>query len=287
MIKIRFFCDFASNEVLISDVITVSKLKDDKNFNVLYSFTHGNDYTHAILINTVTPHLNIPKKNVIGIAWEPIPFLKLNLQFIQYAKQHIGKYLIGDSVNMGQPFIETFAHILHSPDIPTQISLVGSKTKKMSIMISNKYFAPGHEYRHKLVQQILNSDLDIDIYGRGCQLYSQNHIMDRRFKGPFQNSREMLEHYEYHICIENFQSEHYFSEKIIDPLLCNTVPIYLGCKNILQYFPSNNIIHLSGNINQDMALIRQLYQSPRTITIDTNKIHERVSFKNVINHFLQ
>lgn len=279
MITIRIFCDFCSTSKFISDVIASN---DISNNSPLYKFTDGDDYSHAILINTVMPRLNLPRENVIGLALEPVPFLNLNIQFVSYVKSIVGKYIIGDELCMGAPFTQHFSFMFHTKPIANP-----HKTKKMSIMISNKYFAPGHEYRHKLVQQILNSDLDIDIYGRGCQLYSQNHIIDSRFKGPFQNSREMLEHYEYHICIENFQSEHYFSEKIIDPLLCNTVPIYLGCKNILQYFPSNNIIHLSGNINEDMTLIRELYQSPRTITIDTNKIHERVSFKNVINHFLQ
>lgn len=279
MITIRIFSDFCSTSKFISYVIASN---DISNNSPLYKFTDGDDYSHAIIINTVMPRLNIPRENVIGLALEPIPFLNLNIQFVSYVKSVVGKYIIGDELHMGAPFTQQFSFMFHTKPIENP-----HKTKKMSIMISNKCFAPGHEYRHKLVQQILNSDLDIDIYGRGCQLYSQNHIMDRRFKGPFQNSREMLEHYEYHICIENFQSEHYFSEKIIDPLLCNTVPIYLGCKNILQYVPSNNIIQLSGNINKDITLIRELYQSPRTITIDTHKIHERVSFKNVINHFLQ
>jgi type I restriction-modification system DNA methylase subunit len=46
-----------------------------------------------------------------------------------------------------------------------------NKTKVMSIMISEKLNAPGHKYRHILVQEILKTNLPINIYGRGCELY--------------------------------------------------------------------------------------------------------------------
>ena len=89
--------------------------------------------------------------------------------------------------------------------------------------------SPGHKYRHILVQNILKSNLPIDIYGNGCKYY--NNINDPRIKGEF-NDTTLFDNYKFHICIENFQTPHYFSEKIMDPLICNSIPIYLGCNNI-------------------------------------------------------
>jgi hypothetical protein len=62
------------------------------------------------------------------------------------------------------------------------------------------------------------------------------------------------------ICIENFISNHYFSEKIITPLMYNCMPIYYGCKNIDEYV--DNVIKLEGNIHNDIQLILSIINNP-------------------------
>jgi hypothetical protein len=170
--------------------------------------TINDDYTHAIIINTAMPVLkNIPKENVIGLAFEPVQFLGLTQQFIEYAKKYIGKYLIGDRINLPPLFVEHYGYMWHI----TPLTYLPQKKNIMSIMISQKNSAKGHIYRHELVQKILSSNLPIDIYGRGCIYY--NAIKDSRLKGTFENN-EPYESYQFHICIENFRASHYFSEKI-------------------------------------------------------------------------
>ena len=41
------------------------------NYQDKFVLTGGEDYTHAIILNTAMPNLKIPKKNVIGLALEP------------------------------------------------------------------------------------------------------------------------------------------------------------------------------------------------------------------------
>ena len=138
------------------------------------------------------------------------------------------------------------------------------KPNLMSIVISNKRFAPGHIYRHTLIEKIIELNLPIDIYGHGSNEYSKyeinglNYSFDR-IKGPFEEV-EPYESYLYSICIENYQCNHYFSEKIITPLLHNCLPVYLGCKNIDSYF--DDIISLSGDINKDILLIINIIRNP-------------------------
>jgi hypothetical protein len=129
-----------------------------------------------------------------------------------------------------------------------------NKPNIMSIVVSNKRSAPGHIYRHVLIEQIIKLGLPIDIYGHGSNSYSYN-----RIKGSF-NDAEPYENYLYSICIENYQCNHYFSEKIITPIMYNCKPIYLGCKNINMYF--DNIIKLTGDINQDILLIIEIIRNP-------------------------
>ena len=281
MILIKIFSEFCTSKNAIDIMIRVNDLENrDDNYNKKYSFTTEDNFTHAILLNKTMPKLSIDKKNVIGLAFEPPQFLNINKSshFYQYAKKHIGVYLIGSDDNLGEPFKNGFGYLWHTPykkNIP-------EKKNKMSIMISGKQYAPGHKYRHMLVKEILKTDLDIHILGGGCKYYTN--IKDSRIKGSFNNATELTESYEYHICIENNITNDYFSEKIMDSLLHNTVPIYLGCKNIDNYF-GGMVKHLTGNINEDMKIITSLYKNKVDNNINISQVEEIINIKNLLNKY--
>ena len=232
-------------------------------------------------MNTAMPVLkNIPKQNVIGLAFEPPEFLGLTNEFIHYAQKYINKYYIGEKGSLPSPFTEGFGYMWHKP--PINYPLI--KNKMMSIMVSEKKHADGHLYRHKLVNAIVNSNLPIDIYGNGCKYYTS--LNDTRVKGMFDNI-ELFENYDFHICIENFQTNHYFSEKIMDPLLCSTTPIYLGCRNIKDYF-NDKVILLSGNIEMDMLLLSNIIKNPEQYKkhINLDEVKNRINLiKNIESLF--
>lgn len=284
MMRIKIFSDFCDtneSKKTFETIWETHKMTNYGNEKEIY-ITTDDDYTHVIILNTEMPILkpNIPKENVIGLAYEPIPFLNLNPSFVEYANRYIYKYYIGDIKGIlvnnkplnTPPFIEGYSYMLH---IPPSIHVPVKKEKNiMSIVISQKKYAPGHSYRHELTQRILKSNLPIDIYGRGCPFYGNS---DKRIKGPFKEE-EPYESYIYHICIENFRSNEYFSEKIINPLLYGTVPIYLGCRHIDNYF-SDNIINLTGNLNIDLNIITDIVNFPirHLKNIDCEKIKEKMN----------
>lgn len=252
MIKIKIFCSFSPSDKCKETFEKINYAnrcsfygKDKK-----YYFTNDDDFTHAIIINTAMPDLKIPKENVLGLAFEPIYFLGLTTEFVEYTKNHIGKYFIGDKFNLPEPFVEHFAYMWHSRP-PREILF---KNKFMSIIVSEKQFAPGHLYRHQLVQKIIELNLPIDIYGRGSKQYKYNRVI-----GEF-NDAEPYETYSFSICIENTICNHYFSEKIITPLMYNCMPIYLGCKNLNQYL--ENVIILGGDIGRDIQIIMKIIENP-------------------------
>src|SRR5690606_17793831 len=76
-----------------------------------------------------------------------------------------------------------------------------------------------YAWRERLVNAILSSDLDIDIYGRGWD------ILDARYKGELKNKKDGLVEYKSSICIENCDQEFYVSEKFWDAVLCESFPI--------------------------------------------------------------
>ena len=252
MYKIKIFCPFASSKNCkeVYERINYTNEIDFYGKDKKVYITDEDDYTHAIIINTMMPNLNIPKENVIGFAFEPIPFLGLSKQFIAYVSKNVSKYYIGDKLDLPEPFIEHFGYMWHSRP-PKQINY---KPSVMSIVVSNKKSAPGHIYRHTLIERIIQLELPIDIYGHGSTQYLYN-----RIKCSIDDA-EPYENYVFSICIENYQCNHYFSEKIITPLMYNCNPIYLGCKNIDSYF--DNIFKLTGDVNKDILLITQIIKNP-------------------------
>ena len=279
MYKIKIFSDFCSNEKCKINFEKV--FGSDKN-NKIYIASEEEDYTHAIIINKSMPQLAIPKENVIGLAFEPRELLDLTEEFINYAKIHIGKYLIGNNKGLPKLFVEHYAFMWHNN--PNKLIPFQDKTKMMSLVFSDKNLAPGHLYRTSLVKAILHEKLPIDIYGSGCWLINDSRKY-KNIKGRFE-STEPYEKYLFSICIENYQSNDYISEKLLDPLLHNCNPIYLGAKNINKYF--DNIIQLKGYILFDIEMLKVILKKPQKYynqTYNERNIQHINFFENIHKFF--
>jgi hypothetical protein len=252
MIKIKIFSSFSESK---QSKEAFERVNNANVFNFYgrdqkYFITDDDNYTHAIIMNTVMPELNIPKENVIGLSFEPLPFLDLTTEFVEYAKKHIGRYFIGDKIDLPEPFFEHFSYMWYARP-PKEITV---KNKLMSIIVSEKQFAPGHIFRHYLVEKIIEFNLPIDIYGRGSEQYKYDRVM-----GNFIDD-EPYKDYLYTISIENFACNHYFSEKIISPIMFNCMPLYLGCKTISNYL--ENVILLDSNIDNNINIITTILENP-------------------------
>lgn len=284
MYRIRIFSSFCKSEDCkeIYERLCESNSLDFYGENKNVYLTNDDDYTHVIILNVAMPKIpsHIPKENVIGFAFEPIVFLGLTNEFLAYAQKKVGRYYIGDKGELPYPFVERYSHMWHNPPL----KYIPLKNKVMSMMVSEKADQPGHKYRHELINKILETDMPIDIYGRGCGFY--NYLGDERVKGKFVEL-EPYETYDFHICIENCESNHYFSEKITNTLLCGTTPIYMGGRNINSYFP-DSVIVLSGNLSEDIRLLKDITTNPERYKkkIDVDYVKDKVSLlKNVENLF--
>lgn len=113
-----------------------------------------------------------------------------------------------------------------------------TKHAMCSLIASGKTKQLGHKLRHEVVGWIRETGQDIDVMGRGYK--------------PFEEKSDGLAPYRYSIVIENAREDGYFSEKLIDAVLCNTVPIYWGCPNIAEFFDTGGMV-----ICHDMADIQR------------------------------
>ncbi|WP_170357139.1 glycosyltransferase family 10 [Ruegeria arenilitoris] len=112
--------------------------------------------------------------------------------------------------------------------VPEWQDLSVVKTRSCSLIASAKRDLEGHQLRHRLIDWARDTGADIDIMGRGYQ--------------PFENKSDGLAPYRYSVVIENVRERNYFSEKLIDAVLCTTVPIYWGCPNIGDFLDTEGMI---------------------------------------------
>ena len=262
MIVVRIFTNYESKPPLKHIMELWEKAIECPEYGKKIRFTERDDYTHAIIVNTAMPHLHVPKSRVIGFTWEPAPFIKLTAPFRDYARRHIGKYYLVQGFpirQLGRPFQKGYTFMHHSV---ARLPKNPKKDKGMSIIFSAKRTTTNHKYRHALVEAILRSKLPIDVYGRGCRSLPAHLRYDSRVKGGFpMNSDKPYSDYVYSIAIENVSVAGYISEKYKNCIVCNTVPVYLGCTNIEAYFPGCQI-KLERNLIQDMLTLHRLLQRP-------------------------
>jgi hypothetical protein len=102
------------------------------------------------------------------------------------------------------------------------------KTKMASLIASGRRDLEGHRLRHETVDHIRANALDVDVMGRGYK--------------PFEHKEDGLAPYRYSVVIENVRENDYFSEKLVDACLCDTVPIYWGAPNIADYYDLRGMI---------------------------------------------
>ena len=124
------------------------------------------------------------------------------------------------------------------------LNLNVEKTKVISSICSSKYFDEGHIARIDLlnyIEQKNDPNIMIDVYNK------DNHHHFKNFKGPvspnIDKSKGMLQ-YKYYFMIENNYEENFITEKLWEPILCESLCFYYGCPNVTDYIDSKAFVLL-------------------------------------------
>jgi len=103
------------------------------------------------------------------------------------------------------------------------------KSKVISVVCSDQTWLPGHKLRFAFVNKLIGHFKDkLDVFGRGFN--------------PIDDKFDALAPYKYSVAIENSATPGYFTEKITDCYLANTMPIYYGCPDIADYFNPDSFL---------------------------------------------
>jgi hypothetical protein len=107
-------------------------------------------------------------------------------------------------------------------------SVDAPRTGRVSMIASKKRYAIGHKLRHTIAEWATREAPDLALFGSGYQ--------------PLANKAEGISPFHYSVVIENSREPGYFTEKLIDCLLCRSLPIYWGAPDIAHFFDLRGMI---------------------------------------------
>lgn len=120
------------------------------------------------------------------------------------------------------------------------------KSDSISLIASSKNDLPGHKLRHEIIDWAQQNGVSVDVMGRGYK--------------PFDKKSDGLARYRFSVIIENSREENYFTEKLLDAVLCESVPIYWGCPNIDQFLATEGMILCNSKTEIQEAILRATQQ---------------------------
>lgn len=102
------------------------------------------------------------------------------------------------------------------------------KDRLVSVVTSGKTMTAGHRSRLEFVKRLrVEFGSDVDIFAP-----DEMECIDKW---------DAISRYQYHIAIENSVCDDYWTEKLADTFLGGAFPLYHGCPNYSDYFPSDSL----------------------------------------------
>jgi len=220
------------------------------------------DYDYLIVFNQLPPdlHVRIDPQRAIFVAAEPANIKRYDATFLRQFgtvitndrdTPHPARIFsqVGAPWHIGVPTGQ-LARYGESLSFAQLERLSGPKRKLVSVICSDKSDTPAHRRRLDFVAALRAHFGDrLDFFGRGLR--------------DFEDKIEAIAPYRYHIALENTDARDAWTEKIADPFLAETFPIYWGCRNLEDYVPAESFARIP--IDDDAAAIDAI---ERTIASD-------------------
>ncbi|MGD9827250.1 MAG: glycosyltransferase [Hyphomicrobiaceae bacterium] len=121
------------------------------------------------------------------------------------------------------------------------------KTGGLSWVTSALTHLPGHRYRMEFLERLRTAEVPFDLFGRGFT--------------PIEDKWDGIAPYRYSVAFENFRSATYFTEKLMDCFVGETLPLYYGCTSIADKFPDGAVWLLDPEDPHIVEKIRDLIGS--------------------------
>ncbi len=115
-----------------------------------------------------------------------------------------------------------------------------AKNRDLSAVVSSKRWSVGHHLRLDFVHALEAAGVAVDVYGY------DNSEGFAGYLGPLpaMDKRDGLMPYRYTIAVENNAEPNYFTEKVVDAVLSETLCFYWGCPNLEDHIDADAFIRL-------------------------------------------
>jgi len=136
----------------------------------------------------------------------------------------------------------------------------------VSTVVGTKNSTYNHQLRHELWRRQDEIKIPKNFYRskHGCIEGFENNPVLGEEKEPLFDTM-------FHICIENITCKNHFTEKTLDPILCKSIPIVLGCLNIEQFF-NTDTIYKANTIDEIIEICNSLTE--KDYLLKTESINE-------------
>ena len=138
----------------------------------------------------------------------------------------VGRHDLGEYNNIEWHLSKTYEELM-TEKITKNICL----NNVVSTVFSDKYKDPGHIKRIDFAKFVEQKG-GIDIHSYGGNKFNWKHY---RGSLPYHEKDNALIPYKYTFNVENFEIRNYFTEKLVDGILSETLVFYHGCPNIAEF----------------------------------------------------
>lgn len=225
---------------------------------------------YQVKVRQAMAWLNVPRNRTYLLMYEPPPFA-------EYYRTRVGDHVAGAwapdprwvGKNQGVDRLPVWWTIADrtealraepTPDDDAQRDL------GLVVVTGGKSALPGHVARLDFLRLLRRAGVPIAIYGRGVP-------DDLGSLGPVTDKAEVLRRARFTLAIENFaQGDLYVSEKLWDPLLCWSMPIYFGSAAADAMIPADSFVRLPDLGDAGVEVVRRTLAEPALRNVSLSAI---------------
>tara|TARA_A200000113_G_C8798259_1_gene333232 strand:+ start:152 stop:1054 length:903 start_codon:yes stop_codon:yes gene_type:complete len=219
----------------------VNKIDDIKGKKIIY-------------IQQEPPEVKLPNKDVLDYSQLAISPFDIDHNIKQIIAPPVLQWTYDINAEMKKNVGHKYSFSEKSSNLEDKLYAdIPQKTKLCSMIVSSKALVQGQRDRINFTADIMEHFKNkIDYYGFGIK--------------ELKNKKDAIDPYLFSIAIENSQHENYWTEKIADVYLGHTMPIYHGCANIDNYFPSKSLVKINiYNKDEAIAKIEDCLNNPSEV----------------------
>jgi len=252
VVKIKMLCNWTSSQGLCNEwsnmcdfgfrwknyqLVWTDKKEDIDYYVIINKPPHGAYYDpKKTIVFQMEPYVNDTTKNWGVKTWgewanpDPNKFLSVRGRKTNYHNNAFWQLelSLNDLLSQSELFIKPI-----------------DKNMTISSICSSKYFDEGHIARIDFLKFLEEkNDILIDIYN-----YDNNHQF-KNYRGPlapYKDKSKGIAPHKYYFMVENNYETNFITEKLWEPILCETLCFYYGCPNVDEYIDSRAFVLLDMN----------------------------------------